>query len=89
LQAILQLAQSSGIIGSKDVFKTAGIFAFSDFYQDHFYLPNNSILMLTNRRVLMLVVSGMNFAEVLHEKLYIPVGCSNELCAWKNYKISV
>ncbi|KAG0557949.1 hypothetical protein KC19_11G167800 [Ceratodon purpureus] len=54
-QAILQLAQSSGIIGSKDVFKTAGILAFSDFYQDHFCLPNNNILMLTNRRVLMLL----------------------------------
>ncbi|XP_024403056.1 uncharacterized protein [Physcomitrium patens] len=52
--AILQLAQSGGITGRRDVFKHAAIYAFSDFYQDHFHLPKNCILMLTNRRVLML-----------------------------------
>jgi len=62
LQAILHLAQSVGIIASKDVFRTAGIFAFTDYYQDHFHLPDNCILMLTNRRILMLLVSyyGLN-----------------------------
>lgn len=54
-QAILRLAQSSRAIGSMDVFKTAGVFAFSDFYQEHFYLPKDYILMLTNRRVSMLL----------------------------------
>ncbi|KAG0604101.1 hypothetical protein M758_10G145000 [Ceratodon purpureus] len=49
-QAILQLAQ-----GNDDVFRTSGAFAFSDFYQNHFYLPDNRILMLTNQRVLMLL----------------------------------
>jgi vacuolar protein sorting-associated protein 13A/C len=56
-QAILRLAQSGAYFGSKDVFKEPAKFAWSDFYQDHFPLPKNKILMLTNRRIMMLVVS--------------------------------
>jgi vacuolar protein sorting-associated protein 13A/C len=56
-QAILQLAQSGAYFGSKDVFKNSAKYAFSDFYQEHFYLPDDHILMITNRRILMLLVS--------------------------------
>lgn len=66
MQAILQLAQ-----GIDDVFKSTGAFAFSDFYQAHFYLPENRILMLTNQRVLMLLVSdsGRHSTWIYHEKV--------------------
>ncbi|CAM6084054.1 unnamed protein product [Calypogeia fissa] len=53
-QAILQVAQSKSFYGFKSVFTEAAKFAWSDCYEAHFELPRSKILMLTNRRILML-----------------------------------
>lgn len=54
MQAILQLAES-GYFRQK-VFKEQAKFAWSDVYEEHFDLPRARIAMITNRRVLMLLV---------------------------------
>jgi vacuolar protein sorting-associated protein 13A/C len=51
-QAILHLVQSRFL--GKDVFRERGQSSHSDYYQAHFYLPQDFILLLTNRHVSML-----------------------------------
>ncbi|XWS14258.1 hypothetical protein CRYUN_Cryun36dG0107400 [Craigia yunnanensis] len=54
-QVILQLAQSGSFFGQVDLFKVRGKFALSDAYEDHFLLPKGKIIMVTHRRIILLL----------------------------------
>ncbi|XP_078437793.1 pleckstrin homology (PH) domain-containing protein isoform X2 [Wolffia australiana] len=54
-QMILYLAETSRHFGCTDIFKEPSKFAWSDVYEDHFLLPHQRILLITNKRVLQLL----------------------------------
>ena len=56
MKAILQLAESGTFLGQVDLFKVRGKFASTDAYEGHFILPKGKILIITQRRVLLLQV---------------------------------
>ncbi|KAG9452487.1 hypothetical protein H6P81_005391 [Aristolochia fimbriata] len=53
-QMVLQLAEATRRFGCTEIFKEPSKYAWSDYYEDHFILPSQRILLLTNKRVLML-----------------------------------
>ncbi len=65
MQAILHLVQSRFL--GKDVFRERGQSSHSDYYQAHFYLPQDFILLLTNRHVSMLKVDRQMYNEIFGE----------------------
>jgi hypothetical protein len=65
VQAILHLVQSRFL--GKDVFRERGQSSHSDYYQAHFYLPQDFILLLTNRHVSMLKVDRQMYNEIFGE----------------------
>lgn len=59
-QMILHLAEASRHFGCTEIFKEPSKFAWSDFYEEHFDLPRRLILLVTNRRVLMVQCLSSN-----------------------------
>ncbi|XP_047340404.1 uncharacterized protein LOC124943990 [Impatiens glandulifera] len=53
-QMILYLAEASRHFGFTDIFKEPSKFALSDYYEDHFSVPYQKIVLVTNRRVMLL-----------------------------------
>ncbi|XP_074317635.1 uncharacterized protein LOC141653693 isoform X2 [Silene latifolia] len=53
-QMILWLAEASHHLGCTKIFKEPSKFAWSDYYEDHFMLPQQRIVMITNKRVMLL-----------------------------------
>ncbi|KNA21084.1 hypothetical protein SOVF_046540 [Spinacia oleracea] len=52
-QMILWLAEASHNLGCTKIFKEPSKFALSDYYEDHFMLPPQRILLVTNKRVML------------------------------------
>lgn len=59
-QMVLHLAEVSRHFGCTEIFKEPSKFAWSDSYEEHFDLPHRLILLITNRRVLMVQCSSSN-----------------------------
>lgn len=68
-QMILYLAEASRHFGCTDIFKEPSKFALSDCYEDHFIVPYQRIVLVTNKRVMLLQVGPWNL--VLHSLLLI------------------
>ncbi|MQL75897.1 hypothetical protein Taro_008256 [Colocasia esculenta] len=54
-QMILYLAEASRHLGCTNLFKEPSKYAWSDCYEDYFILPNQRILLITNKRVMLLL----------------------------------
>ncbi|KAL3499805.1 hypothetical protein ACH5RR_038898 [Cinchona calisaya] len=53
-QMILSLAEASRQFGCTELFKEPSKFAWSDLYEDHFLVPFQRIVLVTNKRVMLL-----------------------------------
>ncbi|XP_073134921.1 uncharacterized protein [Henckelia pumila] len=53
-QMVLYLAEASRSFGCTEIFKEPSKFAWSDCYADHFVVPYHRIVLVTNRRVMLL-----------------------------------
>ncbi|KAL9231233.1 hypothetical protein vseg_006486 [Gypsophila vaccaria] len=53
-QMILWLAEASHHLGCTKIFKEPSKFAWSDYYEDHFMLPQQKVVLVTNKRVMLL-----------------------------------
>lgn len=53
---ILYLAEASRHLGCTDLFKEPSKYAWSDYYEDHFIVPYQRIVLVTNKRVMLLQV---------------------------------
>ncbi|CAK9173340.1 unnamed protein product [Ilex paraguariensis] len=53
-QMILYLAEASRHFGCTEIFRETSKFAFSDYYEDHFEVPYQRIVLVTNKRVMLL-----------------------------------
>ncbi|XAR70581.1 hypothetical protein NMG60_11027484 [Bertholletia excelsa] len=53
-QMILYLAEASWHFGCTEIFKEPSKFAWSDYYEDHFIVPYQRIVLVTNKRVMLL-----------------------------------
>ncbi|KAK2999891.1 hypothetical protein RJ639_022624 [Escallonia herrerae] len=53
-QMILYLAEASRHFGCTEIFKEPSKFAWSDYYEDHFVVPYERIVLVTNKRVILL-----------------------------------
>ncbi|KAJ6714895.1 TETRATRICOPEPTIDE REPEAT (TPR)-CONTAINING PROTEIN-RELATED [Salix viminalis] len=51
---ILYLAEASRHFGCTEIFKEPSKFAWSDYYEDHFFIPYQKIVLVTNKRVMLL-----------------------------------
>lgn len=58
-QMILYLAEASRHIGCSDLFKEPSKYAWSDSYEDHFIVPYQRTVLITNKRVMLLQVRRM------------------------------
>ncbi|XP_024524741.1 uncharacterized protein LOC9654875 isoform X2 [Selaginella moellendorffii] len=56
-QAMLQLAEDHNF-GQNVVFKDPAKFSLSDFYEDHFDVPENRVVLITNRRIILITQPG-------------------------------
>lgn len=54
---ILFLAEASRHFGCTEIFKEPSKFAWSDYYEEYFLVPYNKIVLVTNKRVMLLQVS--------------------------------
>lgn len=54
---ILFLAEASRHFGCTEIFKEPSKFAWSDYYEEYFYVSYNMIVLVTNKRVMLLQVS--------------------------------
>lgn len=57
VQMILYLAEASTQFGCTVIFKEPSKFAWSDYYEEHFSVPHDRIVLVTNKRVMLLQVS--------------------------------
>ncbi|GAB2273667.1 hypothetical protein Dimus_008449 [Dionaea muscipula] len=53
-QMVLYLAEASQYCGCAEIFKEPSKFAWSDYYEDHFCVPQQKIVLVTNKRVMLL-----------------------------------
>ncbi|XP_073000916.1 uncharacterized protein [Typha latifolia] len=53
-QMVLYLAEASTHLGCTDLFKEPSKYAWSDYYEDHFIVPFQRIVLVTNKRVMLL-----------------------------------
>lgn len=53
-QMALYLAEASRYFACTDLFREPSKYAWSDYYEDHFILPNQRIALVTNKRVILL-----------------------------------
>ncbi|BBN04917.1 vacuolar protein sorting-associated protein 13A/C [Marchantia polymorpha subsp. ruderalis] len=81
-QALLHLAQSGALFGFREAFSEPAKYAWSDFYENHIELPKNKVLMLTNRRVMMLVRPASHFQKP--EKLFTDPSSIEWEVPWRN-----
>ncbi|ERN15489.1 uncharacterized protein LOC18443778 [Amborella trichopoda] len=58
-QMVLHLAEASHRFGCTEIFKEPSKYAWSDFYEDHFVVPQQRILLVTNKRIMLLQCSEM------------------------------
>ncbi|XP_023553987.1 uncharacterized protein LOC111811402 [Cucurbita pepo subsp. pepo] len=56
-QMVLHLAEGSTHFGCTEIFKEPSKFAFSDYYEEHFIVPYQRIVLVTNKRVMLLQCS--------------------------------
>lgn len=56
-QMVLHLAEASRHFGCTEIFKEPSKFALSDYYEDHFIVPYQRIVVVTNKRVMLLQCS--------------------------------
>lgn len=54
---ILYLAEAHRRFGCTEIFKEPSKFAWSDYYEEHFIVPYQRIVLVTNKRVMLLQVS--------------------------------
>ncbi|XWS38677.1 hypothetical protein CRYUN_Cryun19dG0151500 [Craigia yunnanensis] len=59
-QMVLYLAEASRHFGCTEIFKEPSKFAWSDYYEEHFILPYQKIVLVTNKRVLLLQCSSLD-----------------------------
>ncbi|KAL2636221.1 hypothetical protein R1flu_007700 [Riccia fluitans] len=81
-QALLQLAQSGALYGFREAFSEPAKFAWSDFYENHIDLPKQKVLMLTNRRIMMLARPSSHFRKP--EKLFTDPSSILWEVPWRN-----
>ncbi|XP_062073801.1 uncharacterized protein LOC133778015 isoform X2 [Humulus lupulus] len=53
-QMVLYLAEASRHFGCTEIFKEPSKFAWSDYYEEHFVVPHKKIVLVTNKRVMLL-----------------------------------
>lgn len=53
---VLYLAEASRHFGCTDLFKEPSKFAWSDYYEAHFVVSHQKIVLVTNKRVMLLQV---------------------------------
>ncbi|GAB2263603.1 hypothetical protein Droror1_Dr00025737 [Drosera rotundifolia] len=53
-QMVLYLAEASQYFGCAEIFKEPSKFAWSDYYEDHFLVAQQKIVLVTNKRVMLL-----------------------------------
>ncbi|KAF6135497.1 hypothetical protein GIB67_015350 [Kingdonia uniflora] len=53
-QMILYLAEASRHFGCTEIFKEPSKYAWSDYYEDHFVVPYQRIVLVTNKRIMLL-----------------------------------
>jgi vacuolar protein sorting-associated protein 13A/C len=54
---ILYLAEAHRHFGCTEIFKEPSKFAWSDYYEEYFVVPYQRIVLVTNKRVMLLQVS--------------------------------
>ncbi|KAF8032759.1 hypothetical protein BT93_D1608 [Corymbia citriodora subsp. variegata] len=59
-QMILYLAEASRRFGCTEIFKEPSKFAWSDYYEEHFVVPYQRIVLVTNKRVMLLQCQDLN-----------------------------
>ncbi|TYI15495.1 hypothetical protein ES332_A08G190100v1 [Gossypium tomentosum] len=59
-QMVLYLAEASRRFGCTEIFKEPSKFAWSDYYEEHFIVPYQKILLVTNKRVTLLQCSSLD-----------------------------
>lgn len=64
-QMILYLAEASRNFGCTEIFKEPSKFAWSDYYEDHFIVQYQRIVVVTNKRVILLQVAPWNLVPHL------------------------
>ncbi|XP_022737877.1 uncharacterized protein LOC111290709 isoform X2 [Durio zibethinus] len=57
-QMVLYLAEASQHFGCSEIFKEPSKFAWSDYYEEHFLVPYQKIVLVTNKRVMLLQCSS-------------------------------
>lgn len=55
-QMVLYLGEASRHFGCTEIFKEPSKFALSDYYEEHFNVPYQRIVLVTNKRVILLQV---------------------------------
>lgn len=70
-QMILYLAEASRHFGCTEIFKEPSKFAWSDYYEDHFIVPYQRIVLVTNKRVMLLQVAPWNLVPHFTPNLMI------------------
>ncbi|GMH29787.1 hypothetical protein Nepgr_031630 [Nepenthes gracilis] len=59
-QMILYLAEASHHFGCAEIFKEPSKFAWSDYYENHFVVPQQRIVLVTNKRTMLLQCQSPN-----------------------------
>ncbi|XWS49634.1 hypothetical protein CRYUN_Cryun12cG0020000 [Craigia yunnanensis] len=59
-QMVLYLAEASRHFGCTEIFKEPSKFASSDYYEEHFIVPCQKIVLVTNKRVMLLQCSSLD-----------------------------
>ncbi|OMP08179.1 Vacuolar protein sorting-associated protein 62 [Corchorus olitorius] len=59
-QMVLYLAEASRHFGCTEIFKEPSKFAWSDYYEEHFIVPYQKIVLVTNKRVMLLQCSSLD-----------------------------
>lgn len=55
---VLVLAEASRLLGCTDLFKEPSKYAWTDCYEDHFIVAYQRIVVVTNKRVMLLQVGN-------------------------------
>ncbi|KAJ4846821.1 hypothetical protein Tsubulata_004613 [Turnera subulata] len=58
-QMLLHLAEASRHLGCTEIFKEPSKYALTDYYEDHFIVPYQRIVLVTNKRVMLLQCQDM------------------------------
>jgi vacuolar protein sorting-associated protein 13A/C len=59
-QMILHLAEASRHFGCTEIFKEPSKYSLSDYYEEHFSVPSQRIVLMTNKRVMLLQSTALN-----------------------------